>query len=113
MRFITCALEERVQMKSLALADESHRGFREGILDCRQQILATPRGQQFLHILHKDLVADFCKSPALLELLAGVMEGMLEEGCRFMLAKKGLEDTRGTSELEELLSAISNPLVAL
>lgn len=59
MNFITRALEERVQMKSLALADESRRGFREGILGCRQQILATPLGQQFLHILREDLVADF------------------------------------------------------
>lgn len=41
------------------------------------------------------------------------MEEMLEEGCRFMLAKKGLEDTGGTTKLEELLSAISNPSVAL
>lgn len=57
------------------------------------KILATLLGQQFLYILREDLVADFYRSLALLELLARVIENMLEEGRQLNLAKKGLEDT--------------------
>lgn len=55
-------------------------------------ILATPLGQQFLYILSEDLMADFYRSPTLLELLTRVIENILEEGRQFILAKKGLED---------------------
>lgn len=48
-----------------------------------------------------------------MEILVGLMEGMMEEGHQFMLAKKGLEDTNGSAELDEMLGAISDPSTAL
>lgn len=70
---------EQVQMQSLALTAEKCRGVRERIQGCCQQILATPMGQRFVHLLHEGLVADICKSPALMELLARLFERVMEE----------------------------------
>lgn len=67
-------------MYSLTLAAKSHQGVNVGIQGCHQQILANPMGQYFLHLLHEDLVADFCKSPALLVPLAGLFDKVMEEG---------------------------------
>lgn len=87
--------------------------MREGIQGHRQQILATPMGQQFLHLMRKGLIADFCKFPALKELLAVLLERMMEEGPQFMLAKKELEDTGRPTELGEMLDSISDPIEIL
>lgn len=70
-------------------------------------------GQQFLHLMREGLTTDFYKSPALLELLAALLERMMEEGHQFVLAKKGLEDTGGPDELREMLYAISDPMEIL
>lgn len=86
-------------MQTLALASEKRRVLKEGIHGCQQQILATPVGQLFLHVLWEGLVANFCKSPAMMEPLAELFEKALEEGCQFLLRKYGLEDTGGAAEL--------------
>lgn len=87
--------------------------MKEGIQGCQQQILATPVGQQFLHVLREGLVMDFCKSPAMMEPPVELFEKSLEEGCQFLLRKYGLEDTGGAAELGKMLYSLSDPLEML
>lgn len=47
-------LEMEVQALSLAKIEERRKGVLEGITGCRQQILATPVGQQFLYVPGKN-----------------------------------------------------------
>lgn len=106
-------MEEELLMQTLARASEKRKVLKEGIQGCRQQILATSIGQRFLHVFHEGVVADLCKSPAMMEPLDELFEKDLEEGRQFSLRKYGLEDTGGAAELEGMLDSFSDPLVML
>lgn len=106
-------LEKEVQMLSLAKIEEKWKWILDGISGCRQQILVTPVGQQFLHILREEMVAGFLKSTTFLASLAEVMVDLPDEGRRFSLRKLGLEDSNGGNDLEELLSTFAGPVATL
>lgn len=106
-------LEREVHALSLAKIEEKCKGVLEGISGCRQEILVTPVGQHFLHLLQEELTNGFLKSPALLSSLTGVMVDLLDEGRRFSLEKLGIEDSNGKSNLVELLGAFVGPAAPL
>lgn len=100
-------------MHTLTLASKNCKALKKGVQSCRQQILTTPVGQRFLHILRAGLIADFCKSPAMMDPLVELCEKAFEEGRQFLLKKYVLEDTGGAAELNEMLNSLSDPLELL
>lgn len=93
-------MEKQLQMQTLTLVSYKRKVLKEGIQSCLQQILATPIGQQFLHVFHKDLEEDFCNSPAMMKPLAELFEKILEEGHQFLLKNMGSKMLMGLPSWE-------------
>lgn len=95
--------EEEIQSLSRELKEREHRGLLAGMEGCREQIMLTPVGQQFLHVLKEELIKDFCRSPHLIDTLGDAITSLLEAGRKFAMAKLSAEDLNPDEDLQELV----------
>lgn len=75
---------------------------------CWAQILLTPVGQQFLHVLKEELIRDFCRTPLLLDTLGDAISALLEAGWKFALKKIFAEDPTPKEDLKQLVMEAPN-----
>lgn len=85
-------MEQEVQRLSLELQGAEHKGLLEGMTGCRDQILLTPVGQEFLHTLNEGLISDLCKTPHFLCAFGDDITSLLDAGQKFALNKLLAED---------------------
>lgn len=95
--------EEKIQSLTRELQEVEHKGLLTGMAGCREQILLTPVGQQFLFLLKDELIKDFCKSSHLLDTLGDAIYTLLEVGRKFALDKLSTADPTLKEDLKELV----------
>lgn len=101
--------EEENQKLSLELQKAEHKGLLEGMSGCCDQILVTPVGQQFFHVLKEELIYDFCKTPHFLDAFGDAINSLLDAGRKFALSKLSVEDLTPAEDFKELVMQAPNP----
>lgn len=100
--------EEKVQSLTRELQEVEHKGLLAGMSGCREQIMLTPVGQQFLHVLKERLIKELCRTPHLLDTLGDAITALLEVGRKFAMAKLSAEDLNPGEDLKELVMQAPN-----
>lgn len=95
--------EEKILALSWELKEKEQQALLNGMEGCREQILLTPVGQQFLQVLKEELIKSFCRSPHMIDAFGDAITALLEAGRKFALAKLSAEDLTPKEDFKEMV----------